>query len=204
MTPVARLVGVVLAGGTSRRLGRDKAGESVGDVRMIDRAVAALSGSCAEVVVVSSRSDTPAGPWTRIPDTREPCGPLGGIEAALQYATRSGFDGAFVLACDLPLVDGTVIQSIAQALGTTEASAPRRDGHPDFEPLCAAYRTSCLPAARALLDSGVRAATALFDEVRGVRVEVPQDVFLNVNTEDDLARAESVLSSRDPERQDDA
>lgn len=195
MTMPTRLLGAVLAGGMSRRLGRDKARESVGDVPLLERAVTALRDTCAEVVVVSSRPDTPAGAWTHISDTRPPCGPLGGVEAALDHAVRGGYDGAFVLACDLPLVDSTVVDAIAAALDAADASAPSREGDPDFEPLCAVYRTSCLPALRALLDSGVRAARALFEQVDGVRVEVSHDVFLNVNTEADLAGADSALKS---------
>ena len=193
MTGRPRLLGAVLAGGVSRRLGRDKAKERVGDVPLIERAVTTLHGSCAEVVVVSSRPDTPTGAWTCIPDARQPCGPLGGIEAALDHAARLGYDGAFVLACDLPLVDSTVIEAIAKALARAEASAPARAGDPDFEPLCAAYRVSCLPTLRALLDSGARAAQLLFERAGGERVAVGHDVFLNVNTAADLARARSAL-----------
>ncbi len=83
------------------------------------------------------------------------------------------------------------------ALGHGSAVAPLRDGNPDVEPLCAMYRSSCLSVASALLDDGVRAAAALFDAVDGLRVEIASEVFLNVNTERDLERATSLLTSSD-------
>ncbi len=196
MTDRPRLLGAVLAGGMSRRLGRDKAAEVVGDVPLLERAVLALKTTCSDVVIVSSRPDTPAGAWTRIPDARQPCGPLGGIEAALDHAALLGYDGAFVLACDLPLVDSKVIETVAAALGSADASAPTRVGRPDFEPLCAAYRVSCRATLRTLLDSGIRATHTLFERLDGERVEVDGDVFLNVNTEADLARADAAVQSR--------
>jgi len=166
-------------------------------MRLIDRAVTVLRGVCDEVIVVSSRSDAPEGSWTRVPDLRSSCGPLGGIEAALDAAKGRGCEAVFVLACDLPLVDAVVVETLVGAVAGGPAVAPRRDGRPDVEPLCAVYRSSCLPAASALLDDGVRAAAALFDAVEGQRVEIAREVFLNVNTEQDLERASSLLASSD-------
>jgi len=187
-----RLLGAVLAGGASRRLGRDKAAETVGRRRLIDHAVRALSGVCAEVVVVSSRAATPTGDWRVVPDRRAGAGPLAGIETALAEAERSGHEAAFVLACDLPFVDEAVVAFIARALDQAPAVAPvasERHGEPGFEPLCAVYRTACLPTATALLDRGERSARALLAAVGGERIGVDRAVFLNVNTEEDLARA---------------
>jgi len=200
MTGVSGVLGAVLAGGASRRFGRDKAAASVGGIPMIQRAVEALSPLCDEVVVVSSRDDTPVGPWRVIPDLRGPMGPLGGLETALTWARDRASDSVFVLACDLPLVDESLVRAVIAAPDDAPAHAPRRDGDPDFEPLCALYKTSCLSTATRLLDGGERAARSLFEAVGGSRVEVghvssEQDAgasaLLNVNTEDDLDEAEA-------------
>lgn len=187
-----RLLGGVLAGGASRRLGRDKSVERVGRDRMVDRAVRALNHVCEEVVVVSSRADAPIGPWRVVPDRRESVGPLSGIEAALTEARNLGCDGVFVLACDLPLVGPALATSVVDALGGADASAPGRVGEPGFEPLCAVYRTACLEVATALLDRGERAAHMLFGSIDGRRIDVAEDAVLNVNTEADLARARAL------------
>lgn len=121
-----RLLGAVLAGGGSRRFGRDKTAEPVGGVPMVERAVATLEGLCDEVVVVSSRAATPKGRWRIVPDLRPGEGPLAGLEAALAEAENLGYDGAFVLAADLPLVDRATLVRLVEALdgGVAVAAAP--------------------------------------------------------------------------------
>lgn len=187
------LLGAVLAGGRSRRFGRDKTAEPVAGVPMIERAVATLGEVCEEVVVVSSRSDTPSGSWTVLPDMRPGLGPLAGVESALAEARRRGYAGVVVLAADLPLVDAALVRRVVDGLGDAHASAASRSGEPDFEPLCAVYRVGCLDDVRRLLDGGSAAARALFESVGGVRVVAGEGAEVNVNTAADLARAEERL-----------
>jgi len=190
-----RLAGAILAGGGSRRLGRDKAAEHIGEDRLIDRAAFALRPHCGEVFVVSSRPDTPTGPWSVIHDVRPPCGPLGGIEAALLHAGKSGYDAVAVLAVDLPLVDATSIGALAAASAESEGGvvAAARTGDPDFEPLCAVYPVSCLATVVELLEGGERAAQALFQTVGGVRVQGASGASVNVNSAADLAQVAALL-----------
>ena len=185
-----RLAGAILAGGASRRFGRDKAAEEVHGDRLIDRAGFALRPHCGEVVVVSSRPDTPASPWAVIHDSRPPCGPLGGIEAALQYAGRSGYDAVVVLAVDLPLVDTTSVGVLVGAFAEdgARATVAARRGEPDFEPLCAVYPLSCLATVSELLDRGEQAARQLFLTVGGTRVPGVAGAGVNVNEPTDLAK----------------
>jgi molybdopterin-guanine dinucleotide biosynthesis protein A len=193
--PGPLVLGAVLAGGESRRLGRDKASEQVAGERMVDRAVAALRAHCAEVVVVSSRADTPSGDWSQVPDLRVGLGPLAGIEAALDRAASGGASEVFVLACDLPLVDSGVVGRVIEGRRGARAAALARDGEPSFEPLCAVYSVDCLAAVRALLDEGARAAGALFRVVEGRRVPAGiRGVGVNVNDEDGLRRARALAA----------
>jgi len=169
---------------------------------MLERTVDTLAEICEDVVVVSSREETPTGAWDVIG------------EAALSYGAREGYHAVFVLACDLPLVGVALVREVLRVRQLKEsldtaagawAAAASRDGVPDFEPLCAAYSITCLPIAAALLDRGEGAARALFEAVDGTRVVLSdsevdgaEDVpaLLNVNTEDDLRRAEAGLSKR--------
>lgn len=195
MSGFPALLGAVLAGGESRRFGRDKTREPLGGLTLVERAARTLEEVCGRVVVVSSRPIRTERPT--LPDLRPPCGPLGGVEAALQEAERLRLGGAFVLACDLPLVTARTVRTVIAALGDAEAAAPLRAGTPSMEPLCAAYRTSCLAVASTLLDGGTRAAHALFARVGGVEVACPPEELLNVNERADRDRAEALLAARD-------
>jgi len=81
---MTRVLGVVLAGGQSRRFGSDKAMAMLGGRTLLDRAVATLSRQCA-AVVVAGRDDLADRP-------RAGMGPLGGLNGALRRASEQGFD----------------------------------------------------------------------------------------------------------------
>jgi molybdopterin-guanine dinucleotide biosynthesis protein A len=191
----------VLAGGESRRFGRDKAGEIVGGQPLVTRAAETLSQVVARVVVVSSRAPATKA-WPHLSDLREGLGPLAGLEAALAEAVRLGLDGVLVLACDLPLVEARTLRALADALAPgTLAVAPARaedaeGGGSRVEPLCAAYRVACLPAVRSSLDEGRLAVHGLFAAVGGVRVPMAPEAFLNLNRPTDRRHAEEALRHR--------
>jgi molybdenum cofactor guanylyltransferase len=92
-----RILGVVLAGGRSRRFGSDKALALLEGRRLIDHAIDALAAQCATVAVLGR-------PWQRglaLAD-RPACGigPLAGLAAALHHAAGHGFASVLCVACD--------------------------------------------------------------------------------------------------------
>lgn len=192
------LIGAVLAGGESRRFGKDKTKVEVDGIPMVVRAKTALEAVCEDVVIVSSRPGFDAwGPV--IPDLRPGIGPLAGIESALHHAAGLGAAAVFVLAADLPYVDPGVIRTITSAAnGVAAGSVPTlavaagRRGEPDFEPLCALYRVECADRVSRLLDEGERAARALVESVGGMKLVLTpgaaRAVSVNVNVPADLER----------------
>ena len=210
MTPKGRFLGAALAGGRSRRFGRDKAVEEIGGVSLVERTVRALRGAAAEVVVISDR-ELPVS-VVRLPDLRSAAGPLAGIETALTRARERDLDGALVLACDMPLVSAATLTALVAAAasgavavaaaggggaGGRDGAGGRRDvqsgSRHAFEPLCAAYPLGVLADVSALLDEGARAAGALFERVGGEVVECPSKELLNVNTQADAKVASALL-----------
>ena len=116
------MIGAVLAGGESRRFGRDKAATEIEGVPMVLRASHALAAVCDDVVIVSSRSVSES--WgTVLKDLRPGFGPLAGIESALHHAFNNQASAVFVLATDLPSVGPEVIEAVA--LGAVESDANR-------------------------------------------------------------------------------
>ena len=92
-----RVLGVVLAGGQSRRFGSDKALAELGGSTLLDRAVAALARQC-DAVVVAGRHD---GAGQGLADwPRAGLGPLGGLAAALHHAAAFGFDAVLSVPVD--------------------------------------------------------------------------------------------------------
>jgi molybdopterin-guanine dinucleotide biosynthesis protein A len=167
---------------------------------MVERAVAALAEVVSEVVVVSSRPVASVEVGI-IPDQTPDAGPLGGLEAALLHAAESDHDGVLLLACDLPLIAPELLTVVGAALGEGPAAAPERAGGAGgIEPLCAVYRVDVLSMVQEQLKSGDRSLHALFRAVGGRVIPAselgssPTDALLNVNTSQDLRRAEAVLA----------
>ena len=144
MTSHGRLLGVVLAGGESRRFGGAKTEARIRGRTLVERAVRTLAPVCDGVVV---------GRPPDLPDLRPDRGPLGGLEAALTRARDGGYDGVVALACDLPVVDsGTLLGLVAAWRG---AAGPRRTlsvlDEP-LQPLCGVWGGDALGAVSRAID----------------------------------------------------
>lgn len=198
MAPAA--TGVILTGGKSRRMGRDKLPLQVGPVPLLDRVHDALSSRCAEVLVAGGGDHAPAGA-RRVPDLRPGRqGPLAGIEAGL-LAARHG--RVFVAAGDMPFLAGGLVAYLLGLLseGTPAVVPVLANGS---HPLCAAYHArEVSPAVAAALDRGERSARGLVEGLRGVRYVGAEELrrfgdpdllLANVNSPEDLARARAILA----------
>jgi molybdopterin-guanine dinucleotide biosynthesis protein A len=100
------LAGFVLAGGRSTRMGQDKALLSLGGVPLVQQAVWKLHKLTSQVFVLGSRPElSPFAPL--VPDLRESCGPLGGMEAALSHTPC---DWSVVLPVDMPFLPTALLR----------------------------------------------------------------------------------------------
>lgn len=176
----AGLYGLVLAGGKSSRMGRDKAALEFHGRPQLQVMFELLSGVC-ERVFVSDRADRPRPGYPRITDRFEGSGPILGIRSALaEHPDRAWL----VVACDLPLLDRPTLDALIAGrdpgrIATAFVSA--RDGWP--EPLCAIYEPS---AARHLAGHGCPRKALIQSDARLLPLPNPRALD-NVNTPDDLA-----------------
>ena len=148
----APLYGLLLTGGRSRRMQRDKAVVEYAGQTQLSRAMTLL-GSLVARTFISVRADQSNDPqranYDQIADALPDLGPIGGIHAALHAHPDAAW---LVLACDLPFLDAATLQQlIAERDPRRVATAFRssHDGKP--EPLCAIYE----PASRALIDARI-------------------------------------------------
>lgn len=180
------LAGIVLAGGRSSRLGRDKAEEMLGGKTLLQRAIDALSPLCVEVIIVG-RKGVPSDRTgvRRVEDIVPDMGPLGGIYTGLSVTRQ---DQNLVVACDMPFLKPDLLRSLAEGEIEADAVVPVVDGQ--AQPLCARYALRCLHAVDSLIRAGHYSVMKLFPLVRTAFVELddPQP-FLDIDTEDDLHRA---------------
>jgi molybdopterin-guanine dinucleotide biosynthesis protein A len=202
--PLVGVLGVALAGGASRRMGRDKTALLIGGQPLLRRSVARLRLALAEVIVVGSPALAPLIPETRIvADDWPGRGPLGALTTALRTldegAVGEGAGWALLVACDMPFTQPALLRAMARlALTTPEAQAVALRGPRGLEPLHAVYASACLPLALARLSTGGDASLqGLLATLRVCEV-APEDArrldplgrsTFNANTPEDWRRA---------------
>lgn len=210
--------GFVLAGGQSSRMGRDKALVELGGEPLIVRSLNILRQAGLSATIAGARSELSrfasviddAGDG---PPNGPPSGPLSGVCAALDAMQA---ESAVFLSVDMPLLPSSLIGCLLEYAGITGSVAvvASVNGVPQTFP--AVVQKTAFPVVRAELSSGkggclhaFRAAAtglgqpfttlAVENLVQAGQVEHPSGLpaafwFLNVNTPDELARAESWLS----------
>jgi molybdopterin-guanine dinucleotide biosynthesis protein A len=152
-SPASVVIGI-LAGGQSRRMGRDKALLPAPDTgeALIARLARIGRGFGFDVVAVGGTVDRFGLP--RLTDDPANIGPIGGLSALLAYA---GDRAAIALACDLPFVEAPLIERLAATPAATPVLSPRDPSSGKWEPLFARYDAPrVLPILRAEIARGVR------------------------------------------------
>ncbi len=147
---------VLLAGGRSTRMGRDKALLPLDDGRtLLARQLATLRAAGTAEMLVSARAEQhlPLDGTRLIPDLQPDSGPLAGLAAALAAAAH---DRVLVLAIDLPQMPPEFLAALVRDSTPACGVVPTRDGRP--EPLAAVYPGAAASVAAELLDAGERRA----------------------------------------------
>ena len=197
------VLGVVMAGGRNTRYGGLKAFAEVGDSRIIDRVLAVLNAVSDRVVMIANDPDAyaPLGLPMR-GDAVASGAALAGLLTALQWSEEGGYDGIVVVACDMPFVRPDLAQHLIAlaASETADVVVPESGGRRGVEPLCAFYSNRCIAAIeRAFARDDLR-MIGFYDDVRVVTIPVkdisrfgePNVLFMNVNTQEELAHARSI------------
>ncbi|MBE9478393.1 MAG: molybdenum cofactor guanylyltransferase [Chloroflexi bacterium] len=188
----------VQAGGKSSRMGEDKALIHLAGIPLIERVLARIDGLADEILITTNRPETLAHLNLRMAGDEVPgAGALHGLKTAL--ATARG-EIVLVISCDTPFVSRELLEYLLSRAHEADVIVPK---HGDkFEPLQAVYnRARCLPAVEAALISGERRMVSFYSQVHVLPIEEhvlteldPSGLsFFNVNTAEDLKRAEQLL-----------
>lgn len=139
---------IILAGGASKRMGRDKANILLGDLTLLQHVIAAMQRVFPEVIV-SVREYRPEVDLPQVCDQPGVEGPLAGVLAALSQVKTPW---AFIVACDMPFVRPSMIESIAPYRAGHQAVVPVIQGH--AQPMAAFYAREVLTVIRTHLAGG--------------------------------------------------
>ena len=190
--PIRNVTGVILAGGKSRRFGKNKSFIQIDGTPLIERVVTVMGSVFEHRLLVTNTPEEYA--YLGLPmvqDLIKGIGPLGGIYTGLKTIHH---DAGFFVACDMPCLSGPFVRHMVGVREDHDAVVPRIGRM--FEPLHAVYSKSVIDPLKAIIDSGIRQILELFSRIRVRYVEeetiraFDPDLrcFLNVNRPEDLVR----------------
>jgi len=198
------VTGVLLAGGKSRRMGEDKRYLVVGEQTLLERGLSVLRSIFQEVLVVIAQDSPQLDVDARVVRDLVPgCGSLGGLYTGLMQATTPY---TFVVACDMPFLDPTVISRFTSGRVTADIVMAKLAAR--LHPMHALYGKQCLPVVEQMIQARqLKIQEMVSHESLRVRYITEADLFTidpsgrsfqNVNTPADLEVARSLLNRVPP------
>ncbi len=198
-----KTLGVILAGGASRRFGSDKAIADLNGQHMVEYVAARAAPQVGKLVLNAPRAfqgiDVPL-----VPDHVPGEGPLAGLLAGLAWAREQGFEYIATFPCDTPFFPGDIVERLHGALSGGADCAMARccdQIHYTF----AVMRVTCFPRIEEAFVSGMRSLKALGGILRCAFADFSQDrqgpncdAFFNINQPADLELAERWLREKQP------
>lgn len=192
----------VQAGGGSRRMGRDKALVRLAGRPLIQHVLDRAASLGDEILITTNHPEVYTFLDVRlVADAIPGQGALGGLQTALAAARG---ETVLLLASDMPFVSPLLLRHMLALAAEADVIVPRWKG--EYEPLQAVYSKACLPAVGAALEAGKRRMISFYPDVQ-VRVVEELEIssidplglsFFNINTPEDLVRADRIVGRLDP------
>lgn len=192
---------VIQAGGQSKRMGQDKGLASLGGKPMIEHVLLQVEELGDEVIITTNNPKEYEYLGKQIATDRDPgAGALPGLQTALDAAEGST---VFVIACDMPFPNKSFISYLLSLAPRADTIVPFFEDR--YQPLHAVYsRESCLPAIENSISLGQKRVVSFYPQIKVLKIEedkiseyTPDGLsFFNVNTPNDLAKAELILAKK--------
>jgi molybdopterin-guanine dinucleotide biosynthesis protein A len=190
--------GIVLAGGKGSRINKNKALITLPDGKtLLQKCLDSLRKVLTEVLIVTNQRELYQDYDARlVEDMVKAKGPLGGIYTGLSYSTTHC---NFVIGCDMPFPQPRLIEMLLQGCDDYDVVIPKTKG--EVEPLFAVYSKNCLPVISDHLQKNDLKIRKIFEKlkvqiIKEERIDEvdPQHLsFFNINTEEDLRKAQTLM-----------
>ena len=193
-------LGVILAGGESRRFGSPKAFALWRGRPLIEWVLDAQRSVTEAVCIVTRDPGLFESYGTEVLiDAGPGQGPARGIATALARAAELRVDGIWCTPCDAPLADPRLGRRLIGESPDADAVIPRSEGPLGYEPLFGWYSTRLLPTFAASLTTEMNAVHEIVSRLARVVFLAPAEgqspfIFRNINAPEDLARLEADLT----------
>ena len=184
-----KFTGILLAGGLSSRMGREKGLIIWKGKSLAEHAINILAPLCENMIISANSDHYHAFGFPVIRDVFPDCGPMGGIYSALAI---SGTRKNLVIPSDTPFVTTEIYRYLISFKGSYDVVLPR-DHDAYHQPLCAIWSKSVLPFMEGQIKKGILGFTPLLEKVETRVVPLSSELdfyhpntFFNINSPDDL------------------
>ncbi len=198
------VLGLILAGGLSHRMGGpQKFSAPIGGVSLIEKVISVAWNQC-DALAINLYEATPEAVFAdlglavladAIPGH---AGPMAGVLTGLDYAAQKGFTHVLSLPCDCPFLPADLATRLRKASLETQDGLARAASGGRSHPVVALWPTRLRDdLRRALIDEGLRKVGQFQQRYDVAAVEWifrTRDPFFNINTPDDLLRAQELLA----------
>lgn len=183
--------GIILAGGHSSRMGRDKTLIVFNNETLIERTVKKLGNFVDEIIIASNDTAKYELPGiVEVVDTYPGMGPLGGMHAGLMAAK---YHHSFIVSCDMPFFTEELARYLLVRRTGYDVVVPEVRNR--LEPLCAVYSRNCIKPIERCLQADIRQVFRFYPDVRVHKIPESdlhqvgdlKEIFCNLNTPEDLA-----------------
>ena len=182
--------GIILAGGRSLRMGRDKTLLLFNNETLIERTIKKMQNIVDEIIIASNHTGKyNFADIVEVCDTYPGVGPLGGLHAGLM---RAKHQHSFVISGDMPLFTEELATYLLEHKEGYDVVVPKIRNH--WEPLCAVYSKNCTHPIEICLQANMKKAYSFYPLVKVLKIFENQlqsigdieELFCNLNTPEDL------------------
>jgi len=182
-TIMEKATAIILAGGSSGRMGVDKSMLPIKSKPIVEHICEQLCDSFEQILISANEADKFAFlSFEVVPDRQSRQGPLMGIASALEASEN---ELNFVVACDIPNIDLTFVRRLLVEAKEADIVIPRSEGKEKLEPLFAVYRKSTLGVINEVLSSGGRKISDVFSKCKVKYIKAEAGQITNLNTMDE-------------------
>jgi molybdopterin-guanine dinucleotide biosynthesis protein A len=192
------VLGVIFAGGASRRYGDDKALAELGGAYLLQRVVDRIQPQVSALAISGEKRAGFVLPT--IPDELQGAGPLAALRSVLVWAEQHEFALAMTVSCDTPFIPRNIVSVLHAALKDFDCAVVIRAGM--AHPTCALWKTAARTKVETAFESGARSLHGAIDHLNAYMVDFSaardgpgDDPFFNINSKVDMAMAQAWLDN---------
>jgi len=187
------ITAVILCGGQSKRIGRNKAFLEINSKPFVEILITKL-GRLFRKIIISAKHPAPyrylkSAKVTIVPDRSKVMGSLVGIYSALK---KSSTKYIFVIAVDMPTIESGLIKRLLASRQAYDVVIPTTLR--GMEPLCAVYSKKCLPHIARQIKSGNYKIIDFFEQIHVKSIRLKRKGLFNVNTPGDYCHLRTEIS----------